>query len=107
MPCPAGVPQGSVISLFLFNMFVNDLEDSVPDYVTVNTCKYTDDCTQDELISAESQSNMQEVTNAVLKWADENRMELNPTETKDMWTCFHKAILEPPKLTIGNSEIES
>jgi hypothetical protein len=49
---------------------------------------------------------MQEVTNAVLKWADQNKMELNATKTKDMWICFHKAILEPPKLTTGYSEIE-
>ena len=46
--CPAGVPQGSVISLSLFNVRVNDFEDSVPDHLSINTCKYADDCTQDE-----------------------------------------------------------
>jgi retron-type reverse transcriptase len=46
--CPAGVPQGSVISLSLFNVRVNDFENSVPDHLSINSCKYADDCTQDE-----------------------------------------------------------
>ena len=40
-PCPAGVPQGFVISPALFNVHVNDLENSVPDQLLINTCKYT------------------------------------------------------------------
>lgn len=46
---------------------------------------------QDELISFESQSNMQEVVDAVLNWATNNKMEVNSKKTKDdMWICFHK-----------------
>ena len=37
MSCPAGVPQGSVISPILFNVRFSDLEDSVPDSLVVDT----------------------------------------------------------------------
>jgi hypothetical protein len=50
-PCPAGVPQGSVISLTLFNIHVYDLETSIPEQLSINTCKYADDYTQDEVVT--------------------------------------------------------
>jgi retron-type reverse transcriptase len=49
-PCPLGVPQGSVISPNLFNVHINDLEDTVPNLVNINTCKYADDCTQYQIV---------------------------------------------------------
>ena len=39
-PCPLGIPQGSVISPTLFNVH-NDLENTVPNLVNINTCKQT------------------------------------------------------------------
>ena len=59
--------QGSVISPILFNVFVDDPEDAVPNDLTVNTCKYADGCTQDELIYPDSQSNMHEVSRCCIK----------------------------------------
>ncbi len=49
-PCPAGVPQGSVMSPELFNIHNNDIGNSISDRLSINTCKYADDCTQGEVV---------------------------------------------------------
>lgn len=49
---------------------------------------------------------MQEVIDEVVKWANNNKMELNPKKTKDMWICFSNNIPEPPNLRCGIETIE-
>ena len=105
-PCLTGVPQGSVISPTLFNVHVDDLEDCIPSYLDINTHKYADDCTQDEVIPYGSTSNMQEVLDTMNDWALRNKMKLNAKKTKDMWISFKAAIPEPPSLKIGDNTIE-
>ena len=38
---------------------MNDLEDSIPDDLVVHTTKYTDDCTEDQLVEQGMSSSMQ------------------------------------------------
>ncbi|CAB3991247.1 Hypothetical predicted protein [Paramuricea clavata] len=102
-PCLTGVP---LISPTLFNVHVDDLEGCIPNYLDINTHKYADHCTQDEVIPYGSTGNMQEVLDAMNDWALRNKIKLNAIKTKDMWICFKAAILEPPSLKIGDDTIE-
>ena len=105
--CPAGVPQGSVISPMLFNVHIDDIEDAIPNHMNyVNTCKYADNCTQDQIIGAGDSSHIQEAVDAVLTWAEANKMVINVKKTKDTWLCFTDSISEPPFVHINGEVIE-
>ncbi len=67
MICRVGVPPGSVISPTLFNVHINYLEDSIPGHLNVSSCKYTDDCTQYDIIQEDDNSKIQEALDAVTK----------------------------------------
>ncbi|CAB4043525.1 Hypothetical predicted protein [Paramuricea clavata] len=102
---PAGVPQGAVIYPTLFNIYINDMEDGIPNELPT-TCKYADDCSQYELVSTGLNSKMQEAVNFLEDWATQNKMELNTSKTKDMWIGFTRSSPAPPSISIGNEIIE-
>ena len=120
-PCPAGVPQGCVISPLLFNIHIDDIEDAIPSELRdqVRVCKYADDCTVFVKIQRGSESKMQAVLDSLQRWADINNMSLNTTKTKDIWICFlsvgtseperlklSNVTSEPERLKLSNVEIE-
>ena len=102
----AGVPQGSVLPPTLFNVHINDLEDSIPGHLNVSSCKYADDYTQYDIIQKYGNSKIQEALDAVDNWAIVNKMQLNKKTTKDMWICFRNDIEPPSPLILGISTIE-
>ena len=57
---PAGVPKSSVISLTLFNVYVNNIEHCFTRSKTPETCKYADDCTSYHLVPKGSSCSMQD-----------------------------------------------
>ena len=106
--CPAVVPQGSVISLLLFNIFIDDIDDAIPANLhdRVRVCKYADDCTFYESTSTIDQSSMQVVLNSIHEWTTSNHMLINSKKTKDMLLTFRKSPTTPDSLYLGNCQLE-
>ena len=80
----SGVPQGGVISPTLFNVRVNDIEDSITRGIPLSTCKYADNCTLYELVFKDSIIQMQDAVTHLERWGVQNKIELNAKKTKDM-----------------------
>ena len=59
----------SNIAPTLFNIYIDDLEDTLPEQLKVSTEKYADDCTQHQGVSGASGSNLQQSINEVNNWA--------------------------------------
>ena len=69
----------------LFNVDIDDLEDTIPNLLTVSTCKYADDCTLDQVVGIGDSSHIQEAFDvAVLFSAESNKMVINVKRQK---TC--------------------
>ena len=103
---PAGISQGTVILLMLFNVHIDYLEDGIPNHINVNTSKYADDCTHAGPVGVGDSSHIQESVDAVLIWAELNKMVINVKKTKDTWLCFTDSILETPPIQINGELIE-
>ena len=106
VPVISGFPQDGVISPTFFNVHVNDIEDVIPQRLTVTTCKYADDCSQYELVYADSTSHMQDVMTHLEGWAEHNKMELNAKKIKDMWISFRKSCPAPKHIRIGGKMLD-
>ncbi|CAB4006361.1 Hypothetical predicted protein [Paramuricea clavata] len=94
-PCPTGVPQGSVSSSMLFNVYIDDLEDQIPANLTVVTSKYADNCTLDQAVGAGEISHVQQALDIIQNWSvstvEQNDYQRQKNKrTNVMWICFTK-----------------
>jgi len=72
-PVRCGVPQGSLLSLLLFNMFMNDINE------TVNTTQYTADCSPVVL-----QHLLNQDMDRLSSWFVSNYLQANEDKTQAM-----------------------
>lgn len=84
----AGVPQGSVLSPLLFNIYVNDLSSTVP----TSIFQYADDTV---IVACASKylhaiSLLQNAANRAMDWFDANLISINTTKTQLI--CFHSPL---------------
>lgn len=79
-----GVPQRSVLGPMLFNLYVSDLQDNLPNSVT--TFQYADGTTIHQICRptnlTESTENLNTALKALSLWSSDSHLALNPTKTK-------------------------
>ena len=86
-----------------FNIYIDNLKNNIE--TNVSTCKYAEDCITNSRVKPDDISNMQSVLESVCAWADDNKMAINSTKTKDMWINSRQTSAPPP-LQSGSTSIE-
>ncbi|XP_065643052.1 uncharacterized protein LOC136074641 [Hydra vulgaris] len=109
MNITCGVPQGSILGLLLFLIFINDLSKACTE---LDTILFADD-TNRFYVHNDINILFKSVNNELLnltEWFNANKLSLNVTKTK--YTFFHrfhdrdKIPLKLPKLCIANQDIK-
>ena len=85
---PAGIPQGTKISPWLFLAMINDL--NISDSPFFKIWKFADDTNISEIIPRSDNSTLQETILQVSEWSKENKFQLSPTKCKEPQVNFTK-----------------
>ena len=77
-----GVPQGTLLGLNCFLVYINDIETPAPLY------KYRDDSTVFEICHRNSESILQHSADIAARWTLHNDMKINSDKSKEMLISF-------------------
>ena len=97
-----GVPQGSIIGLLLFNIFINDIVNACDKFVSI---LYADDTTLNSTLycfgknTDEIENSITNVLQKVFKWFDANKLCLNVSKSKVI--LFHMPKKNIPQLSFN------
>ena len=95
---PSGVPQGTKLGPWLFLVLINDLEISS---LNAQLWKYVDDTTISEIVAKGNESKSQLITNQVIQWSIDNRVQLNNDKCKELRISFAKKSPESSTLSLS------
>ena len=101
-----GVPQGSILSVTLFSVKINNIVKSV--CPGVECFLYVDDfciCYRSKKMHT-IERQLQQVLNNLSKWSSENGFKFSKTKTKCMHFCQSRKLHLDPELTLDDVQIE-
>ena len=100
----AGCPQGTLLGPLAFISYINDLRPP-ESFLSI---KYIDDTTILHSTGKQSSENesFQQVIDYLNSWAQNNKMRFNVAKTKEIVFNFSREKNMPPKLILGDNEIE-
>jgi len=101
----SGVPQGGVISPYLFLLFMSTRHTVYQDTLDVG---YADDVTLSRILlalKADEDTTVEEESSNLDSWAGRHRMILNGKKSMQLQICFCKSIPTPPTLILGGEAV--
>lgn len=102
-----GIPQGSVLSVTLFAIKINEIISQIPADDRFHVSLFMDDLQVGYRHADLSvvQEKMQECLNRISKWATENGCKFSETKTKAMHFCALPGVLPNPDLKLYNQNL--
>ncbi|KAI8520411.1 hypothetical protein Bbelb_001650, partial [Branchiostoma belcheri] len=103
----SGVPQGGVLSPYLFILFMSTRTTVHIDTMNVG---YADDVTLSRTLSvalADQDKTVEDESSHLNSWAEDNKMTLNGGKSLLLQICFSRSVPIPPTITLGGQPVPS